>query len=429
MQGGIFEYGAPGAGKSMWNMSNADYDKIHEDTPVTVQGPKRRHDLNAKIRIPRQPQQQEDPEVLQRRVADSVSETRTHLIELVKSPSFLAAMAHVCSLTHRMDWATGSSPGGVIQWGRKAWSHENHFAAVGVSIGPGNHVMSIMMLAIRHALGMEPLLEARACAADIQNAAPRRPVGWPGENEHKCEQHPLLAGATAAGISCKEGCMKPISSFTKKNIPPEACLRLVLATLAHDEPGQRVTLQEHISTDAQERLGDILEAAGGVLGPYTPAAKSMTATVHDAHGLNQRSDTNALTKLSKLAVEITELSYMLYNPRDPGDAALRMFDVIHKLGADAAALKPEDHGNRCWVCAELRRLDESDLLITADEERRNTKIPTVKAKTKTTLGARRSKVAILTARTKRGKNGHRRRLPHGRGDSANARDHPRHQAA
>ena len=82
--------------------------------------------------------------------------------------------------------------------------------------------------------------------------------------------------------------MKPISDFTKKGTPPEVCLRLVLAIFAHGEPGQRVTLLQSISTSAQEWLGDIIEAAGGVLGPYTPAAKSLMATMHEAHGPRNR---------------------------------------------------------------------------------------------------------------------------------------------
>ena len=121
------------------------------------------------------------------------------------------------------------------------------------------------MLAIRHALGMEPLLEPRACSMDLQDAAPRQPVGWPDKGDQRCDKHPLLAGATAAGIPRKEGCMKLVSTLTRKGASPEECLRLVLANLAHDEAGQRVTLLQGISTSAQERLGDIIEAAGGVL--------------------------------------------------------------------------------------------------------------------------------------------------------------------
>ena len=288
-------------------------------------------------------------------------------------------MAHVCLLTQRMDWATGSAPGEVIQWDRKAWSHENHFTAVGVSVDLGNHVLSIIMLAIRHVLGMEPLLEARMLPWPTE-AAPRRAVGWPDKDEHKCEKHPLLAGATAAGISRKEGCMKPISDLTKKGTFPEECLRLVLAILAHHGPGQGVTLLQDISTSAQERLGDIIEAAGGVLGPYAPAATSLMATMHEAHGIDQWSDTNALIKLSKIAAGVTELSWLLHDPGSPGDIGVQMFDVIHKLRADAAALEPVNHGDRCWICAELKRIGEDDLVIPADgqQHRRAYKIPTRK---------------------------------------------------
>ena len=133
-------------------MSNKDYDKIQEVTPTTAQEPKRRQ------ANPRQPRHQEDPEAVRKKIGDTSAETTRHFVDLVKSPSFLAAMAHVCSLTQRMDWATGSASSEVIQWDRKTWSHESHFTAVGVSVGPGNHVLSIIMLAIRHVLGMEPLL-------------------------------------------------------------------------------------------------------------------------------------------------------------------------------------------------------------------------------------------------------------------------------
>ena len=196
--------------------------------------------------------------------------------------------------------------------------------------------------------------------------------------------------------------MKPISDLTKKGIPPEVCLRLVLAILAHGEPGQRVTLLQNITTSAQERLGDILEAAGGVLGPYTPAAKSMMATMHEAHGIDQRSNTNALSKLSKIAVGVTELSCLPYDPSNPGDTAVRMFDIIRKLGADAAALRPVGHGNRCSVCAELRRIGEDDLLIPADEQRKANRIPTKKKeKTKAPLIGRRGRAVTLKPRTMR----------------------------
>ena len=184
--------------------------------------PKPRPDKTNLPQITRPPRHPEEPAALRHKIENTAEATRRHLVDLVSSPSLLAAMAHVCSPTQKMDWATGSAPGDVVQWDRKTWSHENYFTAVGVSVDPGNHVLSIILLAIRHALGMEPLLEARACSKDLRDAAPRRPVGWPAEDGHRCDRHPLLAGATAAGISRKEGYMKPVSSLIGKGASPQA---------------------------------------------------------------------------------------------------------------------------------------------------------------------------------------------------------------
>ena len=291
-------------------------------------------------------------------------------------------------------------------WDKETWYHENYFAAVGVSVDPGNDVLSIIMLAIRHALGMEPLLESRACSTDLQNAAPRRPVGWPEKDDHRCDRHPLLAGATAAGISRKEGYMKPVSSLIRKGASPEECLRLVLASLAHDEAGQKVTLLQGISLRAQERLGNIIGAAGGVLGPYTPAAKSLMASMHTAHGTNQRSDTNALIKLSKIAVGVSEFTWMLHalNNSDGidniGDIGMQMFDVLHELRVDGAALDPVNHGDQCWICAEFCRIGGDDLLIMAEQKEPRKNIPTKKKAKNRGRDGRRPRV-ILKARARR----------------------------
>ena len=178
--------------------------------------------------------------------------------------------------------------------------------------------------------------------------------------------------------------MKPVSSLTGKGTSPEECLRLVLASLAHDGAGQRVTLLKGISVSAQERLGDIIEAAGGALGPYTPAANSLMASMHTAHGINQRSDTNALIKLSKLAVGVTELTRLLHaldnsdGIDNSGDIGVQMFDVLHELRVDGAALEPVHHGDQCWICAEFSRIGGDGLLTTAQQQQPRRKIPTKK---------------------------------------------------
>ena len=100
-QGGIYEYKALGSKERMRCMSNKGYDKIQEITPVAVQKPKRRQDNANQPKIPRPPRQQEDPEVLRRKIEDTAEDTRRHLIDLVKSPS--SQRWRMSALSHR-EW-------------------------------------------------------------------------------------------------------------------------------------------------------------------------------------------------------------------------------------------------------------------------------------------------------------------------------------
>ena len=96
-QGSIYEYKAVDSHERMRCMSNKDYDKIQEITPVAEHKPKRRQDKTNLPQITRPPRQQEDPAALRRKVENMAEETRRHPVDLVKSPSFLAAMAHLLS--------------------------------------------------------------------------------------------------------------------------------------------------------------------------------------------------------------------------------------------------------------------------------------------------------------------------------------------
>ena len=131
------------------------------------------------------------------------------------------------------------------------------------------------------------------------------------------------------------------------------------------------------------------------------------ATMHTAHGINQRSDTNALVKLSKLAVGATELTWMLHALNNPGgtdnsgDIGVQMFDVLHKLRVDGAALEPVHHGDKCWICAEFNRIGGDDLLTTSEQQQPRKKIPTKKKGKNRGKDDRRARGVILKARAAR----------------------------
>ena len=108
------------------------------------------------------------------------------------------------------------------------------------------------------------------------------------------------------------------------------------------------------------------------------------ASMHEAHGTNQRSDTNAPIKLSKIAVGVSELVWMLHalNNSDgidnSGDVGMQLFGVLHELRVDGAALAPAQHGDQCWICAEFCRVGGYDHLVTAEQKDPRKKVPTKK---------------------------------------------------
>ena len=78
---------------------------------------------------------------------------------------------------------------------------------------------------------------------------------------------------------------------------PAECLRVVIETLIDDEEGHQVSLDTKISDAACERMGDVLEAAGGLIDPYTPAAKPFMMSMHEPHGIDFTNDADAFRSL------------------------------------------------------------------------------------------------------------------------------------
>ena len=60
--------------------------------------------------------------------------------------------------------------------------------------------------------------------------------------------------------------------MSNQNVQPAECLRIVTETLIHDDTGHQVSLDARVTDDACERMGDVLEATGGLIDPWTPAA-------------------------------------------------------------------------------------------------------------------------------------------------------------
>ena len=210
---------------------------------------------------------------------------------------YAVAMSHVCSLGQKIEYNNDTPPNNVADWDRKAWSSQNIFSTPGVSVDVGNFILGTMFLAIRHALGMEPPIDPD-WQSDIDTTGSHRPAPW---DRDPCTRHPVVSGSAIAGMARKQGYCQAITNMSNHNVQPAECLRAVIETLVHDEEGHQVSLDTKISDTACERMGDVLEAAGGLTDPCTQAAKPFMMSMHEPHGIDFTNDADAFRNLQGLA--------------------------------------------------------------------------------------------------------------------------------
>ena len=166
--------------------------------------------------------------------------------------------------------------------------------------------------------------------------------------------------------------------MSDQNVQPAECLRVVIETLMHDEKGHQVSLDTDISDDACERMGDVLEAAGGLIDPWTPAAKPFMMTMRDTHRIDATNDADALRNLQGPAQGIKELAGMLPPPKasdgSSGDNRARMWTILRELRPDGLTLKP-NRCRGCWICNEITKLGGARLLNEDGEGRALRDVP------------------------------------------------------
>ena len=298
-------------------------------------------------------------------IAAATRRARDQLTTLTSSKSFVLAMAHVCSLKQRIKYSNDVPPNSVEDWDRKTWSGENHFTSTGVAVDPGNFVLATMLLAIRHALGMEEHLSADGIMQAPDPKGGNRPAPW---SSPPCSRHPVFTGSAAAGLARKEGYVQAIANLFRAGAPIAACLRIVIETLVQEEKPHQVSTHTRLPDNKCESLGDVLEAAGGLLSPYTPAAKKVMHSMHAAHGITAMDDADAFRSLSSLAQSIKDLTRMIPPPKahdgSPGANRERIWAILNEVQPDDIAFesRARDAQGGCWICRELSHLGEHLLL-------------------------------------------------------------------
>ena len=136
----------------------------------------------------------------------------------------------------------------------------------------------------------------------------------------------------------KEGYLQSVASLIGRDVSPEESLRVVIETLIQDEVGHQVSLSTQMGDTTCERLGDVLEAAGGLLRLYTLAAKPFMASMHKPHQIGHTHAGDAFRSLQAQAQSIKDLSNMIPAPRasdgSPGDNRAGMWAILREINPD-----------------------------------------------------------------------------------------------
>ena len=162
--------------------------------------------------------------------------------------------------------------------------------------------------------------------------------------------------------------MQSIANLSRGNATTLECLRVVIETLIQGESAHQVSTRTRLPDATCEILGDVLEAAGGLLSPYTPAAKPFMISMHAAHKIGPRDDADAFRNLQLLAQCVKDLSNMVPAPKSrdgrPGDNSAHIWAILNEIRPDNLVLEQRLHSitKGCWICNELRELGGDSLL-------------------------------------------------------------------
>ena len=92
----------------------------------------------------------------------------------------------------------------------------------------------------------------------------RPPPLGAGRGEQACSSHSCLRAGLEGGAGSKEGDMLNVQLLLDADVPKGRCVKYTLAILASAETGLLPCLPD-LTTKGCERIGDVLEAVGGVL--------------------------------------------------------------------------------------------------------------------------------------------------------------------
>ena len=206
---------------------------------------------------------------------------------------------------------------------------------------------------------------------DVWSAATYCPIGG-SQDEVGRWFHPVIGSSLPKGNGARQGTKVPFRTLQQKTwteLSPAWMVQTILATLASHESSQQPDIQAGVTWHACESMGDVVEAVGGTLSPFLPAAGQLRVELQ-ADGASMEDCTDAFKDLSLLARSVTELMWLLGpDEEDPGVADM-MIPVLRATWAAVTPARspPTRSGDRtCRICQRYTDAGLGGILLTWEQ--------------------------------------------------------------
>ena len=108
-------------------------------------------------------------------------------------------------------------------------------------------------------------------------------------------------------------------------------------------------------------MGDVLEAAGGILFPYDSQVRATMQSMHATHRITAATVADAFKDFTAVLARITELARKLYDTAE--DDRSNIIRITYRLDTAGLMLAMRQHKKEsCWICGELKAPNAGHLL-------------------------------------------------------------------
>ena len=193
------------------------------------------------------------------------------------------------------------------------------------------------------------------------------PLGSARQDQY-CRAHPIISSDLLPGDGARAEDRLSYLKLERERFHHKDILRLVLATMTSHEPSQAIDVTTKITKSACEKMGDLLEAVGGILAPYNQSAIQLRKMLQSKHAFAPGDAADAMRGLTGLVKNVKELVHLVPDRSVPHDAPPEQIirPVLAYVWKAITSKVKITQTTACRICRWYARHDVSRFLYSVD---------------------------------------------------------------